>query len=224
VPDTAGVRVDYAGLRGSADWRRLLVSLSNAKPPGTSERAARLAFWINAYNVLAIQLVADHAPRKSIRDIGGFLRPVWKRKAGVVGGDAVTLDWIEHQMLRPMGEPRIHAAIVCASISCPSLLREPWRAEHLDRQFGAAWRAFLANPSKGLRVDAPANTLYLSKIFDWFAGDFADAGGVLEMIAPYLRPSDRDWLAANPEPRIRFLSYDWRLNDLASATAGAIAR
>jgi hypothetical protein len=229
VPDTAGVRVDYTGLRASADWRRLIAGFATSVPPTAADRSGQLAFWINAYNALAIDLVVRRAPETSIRDIGNLLRPVWKRQAGVVAGAPVTLDWIEHQLLRKLGEPRIHAAIVCASVSCPSLLREPWAEARLGAQLDAAMRAFLANPRKGLRIDPASHTLFMSRIFDWFAGDFEAGGGVLRSISPYLQARDRAWLAANPDPRIRYLDYDWRLNDLARGardfpTAGASTR
>jgi hypothetical protein len=219
VDDEAGVRVDYAGLRASSAWRRLVAGLAEATPPDAAQRDAKLAFWINIYNILAIQLVVQHEPEESIRDIGNLLRPVWKRRAGVVAGEPVTLDWIEHDVLRPMGDPRIHAAIVCASVSCPPLLREPWDPERVDAQLDAALRSFLADRRKGLRVDRSADAVRLSKIFDWFAGDFDDGAGVLAGLAPWLPPADRAWLADHPAPRIRYFPYDWRLNDLAAATA-----
>jgi hypothetical protein len=220
VSDTAGVRVDYRGLRGSTEWRQLLDDLAHSDPDSPMSRAEKLAFWINAYNVLAIALVVEHYPVESIRDIGSFLRPVWKRDAGVVGGRPATLDWIEHRVLRPMGEPRVHAAIVCASVSCPSLLREPWRAETLDAQFDAALEGWLANRQKGLRLDRSRETVTLSPIFEWFGEDFAASGGVLAFIAPYLAAGDRAWLAEHPSATRRSFDYDWRLNGLDVASQG----
>jgi hypothetical protein len=214
VDDAAGVRVDYRGLAGSDEWRRLIANLAANEPEALATRPERLAFWINAYNILAIDLVVRHQPLDDIRDIGSFLRPVWKREAGLVGGRSISLDRIEHGLLRPLGDPRIHAAVVCASTSCPSLLREAWSAAALDAQFDAARRRWLEDPRKGARADTAAHTLYLSRIFDWFADDFAASGGVLAFVAPYLGAEDRAWLARNPDPRIRFLDYDWSLNGL----------
>src|SRR5207245_11671444 len=116
-------------------------------------------------------------PVASIRDIGSFLRPVWKRPAGQAGGRAVTLDEIEHGIVRPLGDPRTHAVVVCASTSCPALPREPLEANRLDAHRDPAVRRWLADPDKGLRIDRSANTIRLSKIFDWFEQDFATAGG-----------------------------------------------
>lgn len=215
VEDTAGVRVDYRALRGSAEWKRLVESVSRCQPERLADRAERLAFWINAYNILAIETVVRSYPVESIRDIGSFLRPVWKRTAGAIGGRDVSLGEIEHEILRPLGEPRIHAAIVCASTSCPSLRREPYRAERLDAQLADALRRFLVNPRKGARFEAADRTLWLSPIFDWFEEDFEPHGGVLDYLTPYLPENIRSSLAGSPDPTLRYFDYDWSLNDLA---------
>jgi hypothetical protein len=215
VPDTARARVDYRGLARSEDWKRLVTNLARTTPEKLQTREEKLAFWINAYNALAIQLVVANQPVDDVRDIGSLLRPVWKRKAGVVGGRPISLGWIEHEVLRPMGEPRVHTAIVCASVSCPTLRREPWRAAILDAQFGDALRIWLADREKGLRIDARARTLYLSRVFDWFADDFGGRGNLLAYLKPYMTAEDRAWLKENPRPRVRHLDYDWRLNGLA---------
>jgi hypothetical protein len=213
VADTAGVRVDYAALRRSSDWRALVASLAAADPACLSSRAERLAFWIDAYNVLAIDWIARSEPVGSIRELGSLLRPVWKREAGRIGGRAYTLDEIEHGILRELSEPRIHAAIVCASVSCPSLAREPYRPEALDAQLDAALRRFLADPRKGSRLDAERGVLVLSPIFDWFSEDFAAAGGALAFVRPHLPDATRAWLAAHDgRVRLEYFAYDWSLN------------
>lgn len=215
VPDTAGVRVDYRALRDSAEWRAVLASLAASDPGRLASRSERLAFWINAYNVLAIDLVARNLPLESIRDVGSLLRPVWKREAGRVGGRGVTLDEIEHAILRPLGEPRIHAAIVCASVSCPPLARSPYRAERLDAQLDASLARWLADPRKGSHLDPAAGVLRVSRIFEWFAGDFAAAGGVLAFVTPHLPEATRRWLAAHGgEAELAYFDYDWSLNAL----------
>jgi hypothetical protein len=215
VSDTAGVRVDYEALRGSSGWRSVVASLAASDPSALTTRSARLAFWINAYNVLAIDLVTRNWPVASIRDIGSFLRPVWKREAGRIGGRAYSLDEIEHGILRPLGEPRIHAAIVCASVSCPSLARTPYRATELDAQLDASLARWLADPRKGSRLDAGAGVLRLSAIFQWFADDFDAAGGVLPYLTPHLPEATRRWLAAHGgKAELAYFAYDWSLNAL----------
>lgn len=210
VADVAGTRVDYVALARDPAWRHLLDGLAAAAEP--TRREERLAFWIDAYNVLAMDVVARHYPIASIRDVGSLLRPVWKRDAGVAAGVVRTLDEIEHAILRPLGDPRIHMAIVCGSTSCPSLVREPYRPETLDAQLDAAARAFVANSDKGVRVEADA--LRVSSIFKWFSGDFATSGGVLAFLR---RHADAPLVAAidglGAAPRLVHFDYDWSLND-----------
>lgn len=215
VDDTAGTRVDYRALRGSADWRRLLDGLADARPDALPSREARLAFWINVYNVLAIDVVVKGEPESSIRDLGNLLRPVWKKDAGRVGGRTVSLHEVEHEILRPLGEPRIHVAIVCASTSCPSLRREPFRADALDRQLDEQARDFLANPHKGLRIDREEEDVYVSKIFDWFAGDFGGDPGVIDFVTRHAPTADQPWLREHAdEMDLVYFDYDWTLNRL----------
>jgi hypothetical protein len=216
VPDLARTRVDYRGLTRSADWRRLLESLSRSDPARLERREQQLAFWINAYNILAVDTVVRSYPLASIRDAGTLLRPVWKREAGRIGGRAFSLDEIEHGQVRSAGDPRTHAAIVCASLSCPALRREPFRAAELDAQLDDAMRTWMADPGKGLRLDPASDRVWLSKIFDWFAEDFAAAGGPLRFAARYAPEPARQTLESEGDRlRVRYFDYDWRLNDLA---------
>jgi hypothetical protein len=221
VPDLAGVRVDYAGLARSSDWRSLVRGLEAGDPGALSTRAERLAYWIDVYNILAIDLVVRSYPVESIRDLGSLFTPVWKKPAGRVGGRSITLHEIEHEILRPMGDPRIHGAIVCASLSCPALRREPWTATRLDSQLDAGLRTWMADRRKGLRVDREAGRVWLSKIFDWFDVDFEASGGVIAFAARYAPEAERDWLEGEgAQVRPDWLDYDWRLNDLATAGPG----
>jgi len=213
VTQTVGTQVDYRGLRKSEQWPRLVDSLRASDPSRLHSAAQKKAFWINAYNILAIDRVVQGHPQQSIRDLGSLFRSVWKQPAGDIGGNPVTLDQIEHEILRPMGDPRIHGAIVCASTSCPSLLREPWRADRLDEQFDRAIRRWLADPTKGASIERESNRIRLSSIFKWFAEDFAASGGVLRFVAGYLDESDAEWLRAHADDvEVVYLDYDWSLN------------
>lgn len=213
--DLAAVRVDYASLRTDPRWKTLVASLESSDPESLREPNEQLAFWFNAYNILAIDLVVTHAPRKSIKDIGSLFSPVWKKSAGSIGGKAYSLDEIEHEIVRPMGDPRAHAAVICASLSCPPLLREPWRGEHLGAQLDAQVSVWLSHPEKGLRIDRNKKTLYLSSIFKWFAEDFEARGGVLGFVTEFAPESDAAWLRSHAaQTRIRYLDYDWNLNTL----------
>jgi hypothetical protein len=216
VEDLARTRVDYRGLRSSADWSRLVASLERIDPAALATPDERLAFWINAYNILAIDLVVRNQPIESIRDIGSLLRPVWKREAGRIGGASYSLDRIEHGIIRPMGDPRTHAAVICASTSCPALRREPWRARELDAQLDDAVRIWLADEGKGLRIDREDESVTLSRIFDWFEEDFETQGGTLAFVARYAPEPSRSWLARHPDPDLEYFDYDWRLNGLAT--------
>ncbi len=218
--DTVGTRVDYRGLSRSEDWRTLLGQLERARPDSIEDPNERLAFWINAYNILAIQKVIDHYPVESIRDIGNLLFPVWKQSAGTVGGETVTLHQIEHEILRKLDEPRIHAAIVCASTSCPSLARTPFTTEGLDAELAASTRRWIASDTKGLSIDRETGRVRVSKIFDWFEEDFGGERGVLKFVIRHAPRDEAAWLRARPEPPIDYFDYDWTLNDWQRTTGG----
>lgn len=175
--------VDYAGLARDPALAGVVRELAAFPLENLASPAESLAFHINAYNILALKMVVDHWPLESIRDVGNIFSPVWKRTAGSLGGESVTLDDIEHARLREMGDPRMHFAIVCASVSCPDLRTEPYRADELDTQLDQQVTDFLNNPGKGLRVtDGRAA---ISKIFKWFDEDFEAAGGVAAFIRRY---------------------------------------
>jgi hypothetical protein len=213
VGEPPRVHVDYRSLRDDAAWQQLVAELARVDPATLRSREERLAFWINAYNVLAIDTIVRNYPVKSIRDAGSLFFPVWYREAGRIGGEAVTLDGIEHRILRPLGDPRIHAAVVCASRSCPSLRREPYHAETIDAELDDSVARFLADPRKGLAIERDARRVRLSRVFEWFEEDFAAQGGVLAFVARSAPPDAREWLRANGgEVEIEHFDYDWRLN------------
>jgi hypothetical protein len=214
TPETAGTHVDYLALGSSPLWPRLIESLATSRPAALRSREEKLAFWLNAYNILAMHLVIQHYPVESIRDIGSFLWPVWRRTAGTIDGRSYTLDQIEDDILRPLRDPRIHGALNCASTSCPSLRREPYEPERIDAQLDDSVRRFLAEPRKGLAIDADASIVRVSKIFDWFGEDFEAGGGVLSFVTTYAPEGARAWLREHGrEARVLYLPYDWQLND-----------
>lgn len=195
--------VDYPAVRANGSLDKTCQALAAFDPKRLSTREERLAFYINAYNILALKMVADHWPISSIKDIGSLFKPVWDRPAGQLGGRTVTLGEIEHAVLRPMGDPRIHLAIVCASVSCPDLRDEPYTAAKLRQQLDDQARRFLSDPIKGLTVGR--DRIKISKIFDWFEEDFAAGGGVRAFLRRY-RPGlpDLEIDAA--------IDYDWTVN------------
>lgn len=196
-------RVDYQAVRQDPRYAQALALIANFPIAQLTERNARLAFYINAYNLYAIKMVIDHLPLESIRDVGSLFSPVWGKEAGIIGGKPVSLDEIEHEILRPMGEPRVHFAIVCASLSCPNLRTEAFTAEKLEQQLEDQTRSFLQDSSKGMALEG--NRVRVSQIFDWFDEDFEAAGGVESFLRRY-----RDLPASS---RLRpDLPYDWSLN------------
>lgn len=202
----AGIRfhgVDYESLALDPRYQQLLNQIENTATATLADRNERLAFYINAYNVYAIKMVIDNMPLDSIRDVGSIFTPVWKKTVGNIAGQPVTLDQIEHAILRSMGEPRIHFAIVCASLSCPNLRGEAYRAERLEQQLEEQTKAFLNDDSKGLVL--AGRRVRLSQIFDWFEEDFDTVGGVEAFVRRYRElPQQISWRANLP--------YDWDLN------------
>lgn len=196
--------VDYTALKQRGEVDKVAAQLAAFSLEKLVSREERLAFYINAYNVLAMKMVLDHWPVTSIKDAGSLISPVWKKPAGKLGGKAVTLDELEHRILRTMGEPRIHFAIVCASVSCPDLRQEPYTASRLEAQLDDQVQHFLANPDKGLKVGG--RELRISKIFEWFTRDFESKGGV----EAFIRAARTDLPPGLPVRAS--LSYDWALN------------
>jgi hypothetical protein len=228
-----GPRVDYAALK--ADRASLDGAAAQFDSPATRGEAGwtpaqRKAFWINAYNAFTLRAIVDHypiksgwftlSPRNSIRQIDG----VWTDLKHQAAGRTVTLDDIEHRILRPTyKDARIHFAVNCASISCPPLAAEPYRATTLDAQLDAAGTRFLTSP-EGLKVEDDA--LRVSSIFKWYGEDFVEQyaplvpgtrdsheRGILGAIVKH-GPSAAADLARSGRPAVRYLSYDWSLNDV----------
>ncbi len=215
-------RADYAGFaRDRAALRAYLASLAAVKPAAFAElsRAAQMAFLINAYNAATIELILTEYPKHaSIRDYGSLLRSPWRKPFVKLLGETLTLDQIEHERLRGprgTGEPRLHFALNCASIGCPMLREEAYVGARLEAQLEEQAVRFLSDRSRN-RYDLKTGDLTLSKIFDWYAGDF-ERGDVHRFLLRYAGA-----LADSPEERrtfsvgvsIRFGGYDWRLNDV----------
>lgn len=168
-------------------------------PPAEAPKNQQMAFWINAYNALTVQLILQNYPLNSIRDL---YRP-WKRKVFQAREQSYSLGDIEHRILRKMGDPRIHFAINCASASCPQLSREVYSSRRLDDQLQQAGIRFLNDPTKN---EVTGNRWKLSKIFLWFSGDFGGKKGKVEHIRALLE------LPEGNTPQLGYKKYDWRLN------------
>ena len=203
--------------QGSKSFNEYLASLSKVtlSKYGTFTNDQKLAFLINAYNAFTIKLIIDHYPVESIRDIGSVFTSAWKKKFFNFLGKKSYLDFIEHEMIRKhFKEPRIHFAVNCASMSCPSLMPFAFAAKNLDFQLDTAAKAFLGNTEKN-QYDGSQKKLFLSKIFKWYGGDFEKVhGSVLKYVAPYIKTSaENRRLIGNEKVRLDYLDYDWNLNE-----------
>ncbi len=205
-------RVNYAALKAHPQaLDRYLRQVAGVTEPEFNgwTRNPQLAFLINAYNAYTLRLILDHYPIKSIKDIGHFWRGPWDQPMVHLFGKTTTLNTLETQV-RGYDEPRVHFALVCASIGCPPLRSEPYVASRLNAQLNDQAKRFLANRSKN-RVDAADQTVYLSPIFKWYAKDFErTSSSVLAFLRPY-------WPATPPAGyehfTIRNTAYDWSLNE-----------
>lgn len=219
-------RVDYARWHASTQDRKALdgvISTAALQKPSTMARNEQFAYWANLYNAITLKVILDAFPVKSIRDIkssGVWLDPKafigpWVTKRVTVEGKELSLDDIEHQILRPqMKDARVHYSVNCASYGCPNLLPKPWRAATLEADLDAAARAFVNHP-RAVTVK-PDGAVHVSSIYTWFKSDFGGTdAGVLDHLRKYAEPD----LAArlSKATAITGDSYDWGLNAAASA-------
>jgi len=206
-------RFDYAGVT-AADRRRLRDYLEALESTDLAalDRDEQMAYWINFYNALTVEVILDHYPVDSIRDISlpGSRGGPWKAPLVRVGGADLSLDDIEHGILRPIwADPRIHYAVNCASIGCPNLAPRPYTAARLEAMLEAAARDYINHP-RG--VDADGRRIQISSIYKWYGEDFGDRDG---LVAHLRRYADGDTAAAlrDADGRFRY-DYDWSLNEL----------
>lgn len=222
-PNADGVnRVAYAAWKASAADRGALDALIAAaarETPSRMARADQFAFWVNLYNALTLQEVMRAYPVASIRDIksrgvldfAALIGP-WKTKLVTVEGRALSLDDIEHGILRPtFKDPRVHYAVNCASIGCPNLQPEAFRGDRLDAQLTAAARGFINHP-RAVRADG--NRLRLSSIYDWFRGDFGNEAQLKQHLERFAEPALAETIRS--ARGIAGYGYDWSLNDVST--------
>ena len=212
--------VDYTGLSARRDELQGYLRALAATDPDALSRDEQAALWINAYNAFTLELMLEYLGRiDGIKDISSGKR--WKHERWDVGGTRYSLDQIEHEILRPRGDARVHFALVCASVSCPDLRAEAYVGATLDAQLDDAARHFLADTSKGLRTAMESGffggddpTLYLSKIFDWFEEDFeGDGQDVVDFVLRYAPAEDAAFIRRHRDDLdVDHMDYDWSLN------------
>ena len=213
-------RVAYGSWRASGADRAALdgaIAAMSARRPSAMSRAEAYAFWANLYNAVTLKVVLDRYPVASIRDIKGisWLDPKayagpWRDQRVSVEGRGLSLDDIEHAIMRPgFKDPRVHYAVNCASLGCPNLMARAWRAETLEPDLDAAARAYVNHP-RGVAA-LPSGALRVSSIYRWFAEDF---GGDDDGLRAHLRTHAAPPLARilDGAPAIAEHGYDWSLN------------
>ena len=208
---TAEGWVSYEGFdKDRNELKKYLDLLQINAPNDAWSESEKLAYWINAYNAFTIELVLQHYPIESIKDIGSkiqipFVNTPWDIKFIKIGGRELDLNNIEHSILREeFDEPRIHFAVNCASYSCPVLRNEAYTAGKLEKQLDEQAVAFINDPR---RNDISGSSASLSKIFDWFSGDFTKEVTLKEYLNRYANTP------LTEITEIQYLDYDWTLND-----------
>ena len=205
-------RVDYDGFKqDEAELDQYLAILSSIDPTALS-RNHQFAFYINAYNAFTIKLILTRYPGiNSIKETGSFFSNPWSKKFIPLNGFTVNLDHIEHDILRPrFKDARVHFAINCAARSCPPLLNVPYEGSTLETQLDEQTKKFINTPANTF---LKGSTLFVSRIFKWFAGDFS--GSPLGFIRQHARgrlKKDLEKAAGSNEITLQYLHYDWTLN------------
>jgi hypothetical protein len=217
TPDDKGLhRVDYAAWkRDSRDALLAYIERMEGAEVAKLSRPEQYAYWVNLYNAVTVALILKHYPVDSIRDIdispGFFSDGPWGAKLVEVGGVKLSLDNIEHDILREIwADPRVHYAVNCASVGCPNLARDAYTGDRLDDQLDAAARAYIASP-RGIRFDGGRVTA--SKIYSWYDEDFGNSeSGIIAHISDHAEGETAERLAGLSS--IDDYEYDWSLNDV----------
>ena len=214
--DAAGL-VDYAALATDLTPLRAYVARLESAPFDELSRDAKLALLINAYNAFTLQLIAEHYPLDSIHAIPAAER--WESRRWEIAGGRYSLDQIENELIRPnFRENRIHFALVCAAMGCPILRREAYTAHGITDQLDRQARSIHEDP-RWFRFDESKGLVWLTQVYSWYSSDFEQLhGSVLQAAARY-SASLRDAIDDGRPLQIRWLPYDWELNDLRAPAA-----
>ena len=193
--------VDYKGFASDGEQLNTYLEYLAKNPIAKSApKEEKLAYYINLYNAGTVQLILEHYPLKSIKDI---FRP-WGKDRIKIGDESFSLGEIEHDILRKMNEPRIHFAINCASFSCPKLLNKAFSASTMEEQLNRAAFDFINDSSKN---KISSNTVAISKIFKWYKDDFTEENNLTEYLNRY------SGIKIQQGSEIDYLTYDWSLNE-----------
>ncbi|WP_296311240.1 DUF547 domain-containing protein [Winogradskyella sp. UBA3174] len=193
--------VDYSSFKSDSKVLQSYITLLKTyQPNDTWSKSDKLAYWINSYNALTIDLILRNYPTESIKDI----KDPWDQRLWKFGDKWQNLNDIEHEILRKMNEPRIHFAIVCASISCPKLQNKAFTASNLEEQLTNATKEFITDKTKN---ELSKDYIKLSKIFKWFKKDFEQNGSLIDFLNQYAD------ISISSKAKKSFMDYNWDLND-----------
>jgi len=216
-------RVNYLGLCKAPEFPKYIDQLSAIDPAQFKNSKDELAFWINAYNAFTLKVICDHYPVKSINELhtGGLYigtlihGTIWDKKFFSIHGQEMSLNQVEHQIIRKrFKEPRAHFALVCASKSCPALRSEAYDGAKLDQQLNDQAKQFFSDSKKNF-FEVNRRVAHLSKILDWYSGDFgASKKEILLFVASFAPSEAAADIKANPDDwKIQYTDYDWSLNE-----------
>ncbi len=224
LPDNKQSQVDYKAFAEDRPALQQILahwSAVTAAQFAGFNREQKMAFLINAYNGFTVELILTQYPNlKSIKDLGSVFQSPWKKKFFRLLGEERHLDWIEHEQLRPgYNDWRVHAAVNCASIGCPALRPEAFIAPRLDAQMDDGMNRFMSDPTRNRYADGRVE---LSEIFKWFGEDFQKGQrGIRNLNDLVLRYADglgvpmaERAAIRTGSVRIRYLDYNWSLNDI----------
>lgn len=231
--DKKQTRVDYAQLFNQPNQLNEYLSVVSSVKQSEYQLWTddqQLSFLINAYNGFTLQLITQNyaefknGDAQSIKDLGSFFSSPWKKQFFSLLDNKRSLDNVEHDMIRQWFErPRIHAALVCAAVSCPPLRNEAFVADKLDQQLDEQMRLFLSDDQRNT-IKLNDKRVYLSSIFKWYGEDFEKGqqgiNNLKDLIKLYQNdmaddPQQLQWLQQQ-DYKIRYLDYDWRLNDIST--------
>lgn len=197
--------VDYKNLKSDESKLTAYISyLEKTAPSKDWSDNKTKAFWINAYNAYTLKIILDNYPLKSIMEIKEKGKDAWNISFANVGGKNYTLNHIEHEILRKdFNDPRIHVGVNCASGSCPQLGNFAFTEVNIDTELERLMKLFINDSTRNKITE---NKIQVSKIFDWFKGDFTKNGSIIDYLNNYSIKK------INKKAKIRFLEYDWNLN------------
>jgi hypothetical protein len=201
-------------------YEKILRQLVNFDPGNLQSKEEEIAFWINTYNIGAIKMIMDHYPVDSIRSTKiNWLKNPWNKKILTIGNETYSLGQIEHEILiGKYGEPLIHFAIVCASLSCPDLSPQVYQGAGVMEQLERQAQQFLQNEKKGLRIHREEGKVFFSKIFKFDKKSFPNGGkDAITLLTHFIeREEDREYLRSG-DYKINYLDYNWDLNTSSKA-------